>query len=60
MLFKIMQKAIRNLLHANIDVHSRILITERKRRKLARLMFYLIDIRNVCLGNALDVDLNIT
>ena len=33
---------------------------ERKRRKLARLMFHLTEIRNVRLGNALDVDLNIT
>ena len=28
MLLRIMQKAIRNLLHANIDVHSRRLIAE--------------------------------
>ena len=34
--------------------------TDSKRRKLARLMFHLTGIRNVCLGNALDVDLNIT
>ena len=33
---------------------------ERKRRKLARLMFWTIDKRNIRLGNALDVDLNIT
>ena len=33
---------------------------KRKRRKLARLMFHPIDICNVRLGNALDVDLKIT
>ena len=33
---------------------------ERKRRKLARLMFHLTEIRNVRLRNALDVDLKIT
>ena len=33
---------------------------ERKRRKLARLMFHLTVIRNVHLGNALDVDMKIT
>ena len=33
---------------------------ERKKRKLARLMFHLAGIRNVRLGNALDVDLKIT
>ena len=33
---------------------------ERKRRKLARLMFHLTEIRNVRLGNDLDVDLKIT
>ena len=33
---------------------------ERKRRKLAQLMFHLTEIRNVRLGNALDVDLKIT
>ena len=33
---------------------------ERKRRKLARLMFHLTEIRNIRLGNALDVDLKIT
>ena len=33
---------------------------ERKRRKLARLMFHLTEIRNVRLGKDLDVDLKIT
>ena len=33
---------------------------ERKRRNLARLMFHLTEIRNVRLGNALDVNLMIT
>ena len=33
---------------------------ERKRRKLARLMFHLTEIRNVRLGTALDVDLRFT
>ena len=33
---------------------------DRKRRKLARLMFHLTGIRNARLGNALDVDLKIT
>ena len=33
---------------------------DRKRRKLARLMFHLTGIRDVRLGNAVDVDLNIT
>ena len=33
---------------------------DRKRRKLARLMFHITEIRNVRLKNALDVDLNIT
>ena len=35
-------------------------ILDRKRRKLARLMFHLTEIRNVRLGNYLDVYLNIT
>ena len=33
---------------------------EKKRRKFARLMFHLTEIRNVRLRNALDVDLKIT
>ena len=33
---------------------------DRKRRKLARLIFHITGICNVRLGNALDVDLNIT
>ena len=33
---------------------------ERKRRRLAWLMFHPIEIQNIRLGNALDVDMNIT
>ena len=35
-------------------------VLERKRGKLARLMFHITGIRNVRLGNDLDMDLKIT
>ena len=35
-------------------------VSERKSKKLARLMFHPIDIWNVCIENTLDVDLMIT
>ena len=35
-------------------------ISDRKRKKLARLVFHLTEIQNVCLGNPIDVDMKIT